>query len=386
MRIPLLILSILAIAGSACTNPNQTILSGTLENGAGQSLSLEQLEVSRTTLVDSVKINGKGRFSVKVELEDGELFILKNEKGQLINLLLSPGEKAELQLRNEDFATNYGVSGSPGSEQIHQLVDQLNITRSTMDSIQAIAATIADPESEKMTELATAFSQAMIKQKQFSIRFLMENINELSSVYALYQKFDDENLILGRELELQYFKVVADSLEVHHPASSLTLSLRTDIQAREQVFNSNRKLDTLLEMADVNTGFLNLKIPDRDGTEIALSSLEGKVILLVFWSSSSQASISSLLALKSTYSKYHKRGFEVYAVALENSPTQWMKSMDFNEFPWINVSELNYPESESALKYNIQSVPTSFLINRQGEMMNRNIWGRQLETWLDNLL
>ena len=93
-----------------------------------------------------------------------------------------------------------------------------------------------------------------------------------------------------------------------------------------------------------------------------------------------------MLQLKSTYNTYHPRGFEVYAISLDNNKVEWMNAMDFNEFDWINVSELSFPNSTAALLYNVTSLPATFLINREGDIVAKNLLGRQLNTWLDNLL
>ena len=63
-----------------------------------------------------------------------------------------------------------------------------------------------------------------------------------------------------------------------------------------------------------------------------------------------------------------------------------MSAVDFNEFDWINVSELTFPESRAALLYNVSEIPTTFLINREGDIVAKNLLGRSLETWLDNLI
>jgi hypothetical protein len=63
-----------------------------------------------------------------------------------------------------------------------------------------------------------------------------------------------------------------------------------------------------------------------------------------------------------------------------------MNSVDFNEFDWINVSELRYPESSSDRLYNVTEIPSSFLVNREGDIVAKNLYGRTLETWLDNLI
>ena len=145
-------------------------------------------------------------------------------------------------------------------------------------------------------------------------------------------------------------------------------------------------MNSLLEMADEPSGMLDLTIPDREGREVNLSDYKGKAIMVIFWASGNQASISALLQLKSSYQRYHDKGFEVYAISLDNNKVQWMNAIDYNEFRWINVSELSYPESRANLVYNVSTLPAAFLINREGDIVARDLFGRSLETWLDNLL
>ncbi len=380
-----MIVLIVALTGFSCSS-TKTEISGLISGGEEISLTLERLDVNRTSLIDSVRTGKDGSFSIKLGLEEPELYILKNDDGALINLLVSPGEKISVLSTYESFGSAYKVSGSQESEGIQMLVEQLDQTRLILDSLQVVAGSIGDPENPQFELVRNTYAQAIIKQKRFTIKYVVENMSSLSSVYALYQKYNEEALVLNLENDLQYFKAVADSLEITYPNSSLTLSLRTDIQQREASFEEAIKLNNLLEMADEVTGMLDLSIPDRDGNEIALSSLNGKVTLITFWASGNSSSIQALIQLQSTYKKYHDKGFEVYAISLDNNKINWMNAMDFNEFSWINVSELSFPDSEAGVLYNITDLPTTYLVNREGDIVAKNLYGRNLETWLDNLI
>ena len=385
-RIPVIIVLIVAATGFAC-NSTRTELSGFVKGGEGENLTLERLDVNRTSLIDTVVIGRNGSFDFRFRLEEPELYILKSKNGEIINLLVSPGDKISIQSSYDTFGTGYSVSGSEESEGIRMLVGHLNQTRKDLDSLQLLAVSIGDPENPQMELVRNAYAQSIIKQKRFTIKYLVEHMGSLSSVYALYQKYNDENPVLNLEGDLQYFKAVADSLESTYPNSSLTRSLRADIDQKETAFNDAAHLNSLLEMADDTVqGLLDLSIADRDGKVVDLSSLKGKVTLLFFWASSSNESIKALLQLQPIYEKYHQKGFEVYAVSLDNNKINWMNAIDFNEFSWINVLELSSPESRAALLYNIVSLPTNYLITREGDIVARNKYGRTLETWLENLI
>lgn len=383
--IPYIIVLLVALAGFSCKG-TRTEINGVIRGGEELKLTLERLDVNRTFLVDSVLTSKDGSFSIKLALEEPELYILRNQEGALINLLVFPGDQITIKSSQDAFGSAYEIIGSEESEGIRRLVEQLELTRHTMDSLQAEAGSIGDPENPRFEQVKDSYAQAIIRQKRFTINYLVEHLGSLSSVYALYQKYDDETLVLNQENDLQYFKAVADSLENSYPGSSLTLSLRADINQRVADFEETSKLNSLLDMADEVSGMLDLSIPDRDGKEIALSSLNGKVILISFWASGNNSSIQALLQLQSTYRKYHSKGFEVYAISMDNNKINWMNAIDFNEFNWINVSELSFPESKAALLYNIKQLPTNFLVNRDGDIVAKNLYGRTLETWLDNLL
>lgn len=384
--IPFIIVLVVAMTGLSC-NSTRTEINGLINGGEEISLTLERLDVNRTSLVDTVLTGKDGSFTIKLGLEEPELYILKNQQGALINILVKPGDRISVNSSLDSFGSKYQVEGSEESEGIRMLVEQLDLTRLTLDSLQTVAGTIGDPENPQFELVKNTYAQAIIKQKRFTIKYLVENMGSLSSVYALYQKYNDETLVLNQENDLQYFKAVADSLEHSYPNSSLTKSLRADIEQREIAFEEAVKLNNLLEMADEVSGMLDLSIPDRDGNEVALSSLQGKVILVSFWASGNSPSIQALLQLKSTYNKFHTRGFEVYAISMDNNKINWMNAIDFNEFnAWINVSELSFPESKAALLYNISQLPTNFLINREGDIVGKNLYGKTLETWLDNLI
>jgi hypothetical protein len=373
------------LTGFACSS-NRAEISGIVSGGADKTLTLERLDVNRTTVTDSTLIKKDDSFFFKSQLEETELFVVKNQEGEIINLLLSPGEKIQLNASYDHFGTTYQLDGSVESEGIRMLVDHLSQTRHDLDSLLLLVDSIEDPQNPQMDLIRSAYAQTIIKQKRFTIKYLVEHMTSLSSVYALYQKYDEQTLILGSESDLQYFKTVADSLETVYPNSSLTISLQADIQQREANFQEAMHLNQLLDMAEEESGLLELSIPDREGVEQSLTALKGKVILLTFWASQSEESINALLQLKSTYKKYHPSGFEVYAISLDNNKVNWMNAIDFNEFNWINVSELSFPESRASLLYNVSAVPTTFLINRESDIVAKNLFGRNLETWLDNLI
>jgi len=376
---------LIAIFFVSCSQKKNTTISGTLSDGAGSTLYLEQLNVSQTRQVDSVKVKKDDTFRMKIEVNEPELYILKNDKGKIINLLPLPGENISLTTSPGAFGKTYTVSGSPESEKVQVLVDHLNRTRFLLDSIGQVLISLNDQGSEEANLLKKAYLDTRNEQKKFTIHFLLENMTSPSSVFALYQKFSRDEYVLNENHDLQYLIIVADSLKVHYPNSSLTLSLLDDVKRQKEAYNQMVKLGDYLDKANVS-GSLDLAIPDTEGDTVRLHSLSGKVVLVSFWASWDSNSLKANLALRNIWKKYHNKGFEVYSISLDNSREAWTKVLRFEQYPWINVSELSYPDSYAVMVYNVQQLPSSFLLDREGNILARDLYGKELEKWLDNIL
>jgi thiol-disulfide isomerase/thioredoxin len=377
---------IIVLSISSCQNDKNVTIKGSYPTGSGQIVSLEMLNIDQTQFIDSVKVSNSGKFQISFNLDNPELILVKNESGQYINLLAFPDDLIQLEIPQSDFSKGYSVSGSAESEKIKSLADKVEVTKFKLDSLSQAFEKLENQEGPEASLLISAYQQIVLDQKRNNIRHVVENLNSLSSVYALYQRIAPETYILNELKDLQYFKIVADSIKVKYPGSTLTTSLVNDVDKRIQDYNNVLTLNKLAENDIQETGLIDLTIEDPNGNEISLSSLKGKVVLLNFWASWDSDSKESNNLLKGLYKKYHSRGFEVYSIGLENNRNNWRSSIDFEEYNWINVSELTYPYSYATTAYNVTELPANYLIDREGNIVAKNIYGTLLATWLDNLL
>lgn len=376
----------MALLVASCKNDNNITIKGSYADGANEFIKVEMLTGIETRVIDSVKVSSSGKFKTSFTLSSPELVLLKNSAGEYINLLAFPGDQIELEIPQAAFTQGYTVSGSEESQKIKTLVDRVEITKFQLDSLSKAYDALEDKEGAEAEILVSAYQKTIQKQKRNNIRFVVENINSLSSVYALYQRIAPEVYVLNDLKDLQYFKIVADSVKVKYPESTLTASLLRDVEQRLREYNSVLTMNEFSKENIIETGLINLTIQNTEGNQISLGSLKGKVVLLSFWASWDKSSREANRQLKSIYERYRNRGFEVYAVALENDRNTWRTAIEFEEYNWINVCELTYPYSYAATAYNVTSLPTNFLIDKEGNIVAKNISGNVLATWLDNLV
>ena len=368
----------------SCNKSEQVTISGIYPDGFGEMLKVDMLNVNQLIPIDSIKVGSKGNFKIKFILQSPELISIKNEKGQIINLLPFPGDEISLDISCKEFSSCYTVQGSDESSNIRYLVYEAAKTKLILDSIVGLLNQAEDLTKED--DLVSEYTRVFNDQRMHNIKFIVENISSLSSIYALYQRIGPEDYILNETKDLQYMKIVADSVGKRYPGSSLVASLDMDVRNRLEAYNNRLLMNKLSEEGISGRGNIELEINNTEGKMISLSSLQGKVILLNFWASTDQSSRESNNVLQAIYKQYHSRGFEVYSVSLDNNKAAWLDAVRFEEYTWIDVCELSYPDSYAALVYNIQEIPTNFLIDKEGNIVAKNINGRVLGTWLDNLL
>ena len=72
-----------------------------------------------------------------------------------------------------------------------------------------------------------------------------------------------------------------------------------------------------------------------------------------------------IFELRDLYNKYHTRGMEIYSVSLDRNKFLWEDGVQ--NLPWVNVFAGDNA-TQVLMRYNVQSMPTLFLIDRKGNV------------------
>jgi thiol-disulfide isomerase/thioredoxin len=141
------------------------------------------------------------------------------------------------------------------------------------------------------------------------------------------------------------------------------------------------------EVANITDPRLQIKLPTVKGDSITLASLKGKVILLDFWASWCGPCRTANKKLMKLYEKYKSQGFEIFGVSLDEEKKDWEKAILKDKINWTQVNDPRGSwKAKTAADWNISVLPTSFLINKKGDVVAIDPEGKELEKGIQSLL
>jgi thioredoxin-related protein len=231
-------------------------------------------------------------------------------------------------------------------------------------------------------EIENQFMTILKAQRKKNIEFIINNIHSLASIKALYQKVNPETYVLYDPKDLQYLKIVNDTLSKYYPKSRHVQALSSDF-SREMGEMYSKQLNEMAK--DIPETKLDPNLMTADGRRIALSSLKGKYVLLAFWSVRSSVCLQENLQLKEYYRLYNKKGFEIYQINVDADEQAWRNAVKFDELPWISTREDDPSDPVNARLFNVKTLPANFLFDRQGNIIGTNLHGRALQIKLNQL-
>jgi len=122
-----------------------------------------------------------------------------------------------------------------------------------------------------------------------------------------------------------------------------------------------------------------------EGKPVKLSSFKGKVLLIDFWASWCGPCRRENPHVVGLYNKYNKKGFDILGVSLDKTREPWVAAIEKDGLVWHHVSDLQGWSNSAARLYGVTSIPHTVLLDREGNIIARNLRGAALEAKLQEI-
>lgn len=369
----------------ACNNkpacPSFTV-TGKIDNGAGKTLYLSNIGTKGNILLDSTTIKNDGSYTFSQPQPASYDFFLIALKGERpIVFSIDSTETVTINSDAKDFYNAYTIEGSNESLQIKEMNElQAALEKQVNGMLKSTSPAIVKTRNE-IYSLIGEFKENISRQ------YIIPSPDKASAYYALSLSLNGEPLFQPKNNrnDSKCFAAVATSMKLRFPNAKRTQHL---CKVAEEAMAATRPKKTKnIEVEEANittTGLFDVKLPGIEGDSISLSAFAGKVVLLDFTMYEDAKISSRNINLRELYKKYNDKGFEIFQISYDTREHFWQQSA--SNLPWTCVRDGSGAQSQYIRLYNVQTLPTFYLINRDNEIALRDAQIENLEKEIENLL
>ena len=332
----------------ACQHTPTFMIEGEVANAEGQKLYLEHTGLTKTTVVDSCTLTAAGEFSFEVASPTYPDFYRLRMGTQSLPLAVDSTECITIHASKDSLSYTSHIEGSANSV--------------------AISALRSVARNASREELRAAAKEV-----------IMANPSSLAAYYAVFMKQGGQYIWnIYDASDRRMYQAVATSFHMWMPDYERTKVLYNQVLEILQAERSLKNQELMRQFIDESeNSLLDITLPDEMGDMQSLSDLQGDVVVLDFSSTEMENIVGYNFELRELYNQYHKRGMEIYSVSLDRNRLLWEQAVE--NLPWTTVYADPNTAASVLMQYNVQSLPTLFLLDRKGNVQGRYIDFKKLE-------
>lgn len=381
-----LALAVAAMTGVTSCNEKKFHIDGTITGAADSTLYFENMGLDGAVKIDSAKLSEDGTFAFEGTAPTAPEFYRLRIAGQFINIAVDSTETINIKAQYPQMATQYEVSGSEDCQRIKELSLMQSSLQAQVNAIASNPELGAQAVADSVSRIVEAY------KTRVKTEYIFKAPMKASSYFALFQTIyaGGQPVLLFNprtsEQDIKVFGAVATSWDTFYPNEKRGENLHNiAIEGMKDVrYLRSQQQAEEIEASKVNTsGILDFTLTDNTGAARSLSSLKGNVVLLDFHLFADQNSMKRIMSLRELYNKYHAQGFQIYQVAIDGDEHFWKTQTA--ALPWISTRVDDNTSSVLQL-YNVQQVPTFFLLNRSCNVVKRDAQIKDIDAEIKALL
>ena len=374
----------IALVVSSCGGKKFHV-NGTITEAADSILYFENMSLDGPVTVDSVKLSDNGDFSFSDDAPSAPEFYRLRIANQIINLSIDSTETITVKADYPHMSTGYTVEGSEDCKTIKDLaIKQINL-QSFIQGVENNPAVGYDAAEDTITKVIEQYKD-YIKRN-----YIYKQPMKASSYFALFQTIGNRLIFNPRESkeDIKAFAAVATSWDVYYPNSLRGENLHNiAIEGMKNVRILENKMAQSQQGIDpskINTSnIIEIALRDNRGNMRRLTDMKGRVVLLDFHVFGADGSTQRIMKLRDIYNKYHSKGLEIFQVSLDPDEHFWKTQTA--ALPWICVHDDDAMNFNLLVQYNIQRLPTFFLVDKNNVLFKRDSQIKDLDQAIQSLL
>ena len=379
------VMGVAVLSLGSCTEKKFNI-NGTITQAKDSVLYLENMSLNGPKAVDSVKLDENGNFEFKQKAPDAPEFYRLRIANQMVNLAVDSTESITVKAAYPTMSANYEVSGSEECTKIRDLAYMQLALQRQVTAIANSPALGVEAVEDSVTKVLEVY------KNKVKLNYIFKEPMKAYAYYALFQTIvlGNANILIfnprSSKDDVKVFAAVATSWDTYFPKAERGLNLHNiaiEGMKNVRIAENNARQTISADKVQV-AGVIDIALTDNHGRVRKLTDLKGKVVLLDFQAFAAEGSLKRIMMMREIYNKYHDRGFEIYQVSFDPEEHFWKTKTA--ALPWVSVWDENGTRSTVLSQYNVQTLPTFFLIDRNNTLQKRDAQIKDLDAEIQALL
>lgn len=332
--------------GVAACSDSEFEIEGVVEGADDMPILVEKSDFhGQWHAIDSTRTSKGGKFAVKMDAPVAPDIYRLNLDGKYIYVPIDSIETVTVKTSLAGFGSDYELAGTDQAVSMAKFEKELS------------KATVLSPDS------LAAFKRGVFE------KYIRDGKGNILSYYVLTKTVNGRSLYNPLDdSDLKYFSAVATAYKTFRPNDPRTPLLEGIALKGMSKRHSEAGMVKVFEGEE--SKLLEVELPDVDGKLRKLSDVasKGKPTVLIFSVLTHSDSPELNRRLAQIYESY-AGGIEFYQVSLDPDQYSWREAA--RNLPWVNVYDVKKDESEAAALYNVSALPTFFIINSKGELIDR---------------
>lgn len=383
----------LVFALHACNN---TPTKGT--NIYGSTDSVDTLYVLKPAMrtMDTLGVIGveDGKFSFNFELDSADFVVLFTSDQYNIPLWMNPDDDIEVTITGSGDDRVYDIKGSETSERIRRITDVVNNSIKNIDTLNDQAGFSGAEEDmiKKKLRMDSAFKKIVADAQEDMRAFIDEDPSSMANIFIFPQRIGNLQLINMAD-DAAYYDKALTAMEEKHGNNKHFKNFKLQVQNMRAQYEQQKQLEAISKTIVPGSPAPDIALPGVDGSIKKLSDLKGKVVLVDFWAAWCRPCRAENPNVVRMYNTYKAKGFDIYSVSLDGLANQpnpkeaWLQAIEQDGLVWNNhVSDLSGWNSSVVDLYGFNGIPFTVLVDKEGNIIEKNLRGPALEAKLKEVL
>ena len=382
-KLVLLALVLVSIVSCSKVKKGEFLITGTakgFENGKTVILQTQDEAGMMMVPVDTVKIKD-GKFEFKGKIKEPTMYSLSFPDFQNGFPVIVENDEIKVEVK-KDSINNSRISGTYTNDEFQKFNDEAKKIQKKMQDFQTKnmqAFNLAQQQKD------TATVNKLIKQnneiqkglKDMMLKYPDTHPKSFISALIVLEMFRDPNF------DAKKVRKLYNSFDESLKNTKTVKKIKDQLEVLEKAKNAPKPKPVAANVGQIAPDF-TAKTPE--GVSVSLKQSLGKVTVIDFWASWCGPCRKENPSVVAMYNELHSKGLNIVGVSLDDDAAEWKKAIAKDKITWTQISNLKKWKDPIAIQYNIEQIPTTFLLDKTGKIIAKDLRGAELKAKVMELL